>query len=618
MRIFAILVICLVWHLTVISQDYSDKQVVSKEVIVLGDRLSIPISKATRGIEVIDQEEIALMPATNIAELLQYYAGMDIRRRGVNGVQADVGIRGGSFDQTLVLINGVKMNDQQTGHHMMNLPVAIQDIERIEIIKGPAAMIYGQNALSGVINIVTKKPKSLEVNADVSYGTFGMENQSLTISAPIKKYKQSLSLTRNVSDGYRYNTDYNILTANYQSSVKINNRNEISLLAGYTERKFGANAFYASENFMDQYEEVQTSLFAIQSKHVFKKLILNTRLNWRRNQDIYLFLRDDPGFYRNRHLGNRVGGEANLNYQISKSGLLGVGVELSKEYLRSNNLGDFDRDIVSGYIDYRWNVTDKLFVHPGVFINKWSDTDVKVFPGINVSYEINNDLSLYGAYNYANRVPTYTDLYYQSPSESGNPDLLSETLQSTEIGIKYLTTGLQLKAAAYYNKGMNLIDWSKDSVNQVQWLARNFRDITTTGLEIGLTLNVHEYLVMKPSLTLTYNVSFIKSESSDDIANVVSRYALEHLGNQHIYGLNAGFLSNKLNIAVLGRSITRAAYSDNILFDYSLLDAKLGYKFKNFTLYVNGNNLLDRAYRETTLVEMPGRSLLFGLRAHIF
>lgn len=612
-----LLFICLSGQ-TLLAQDYADTSIVNEAVTILGNRLDVPFKKESRAIEVISKKEIELLPVQNIPELLQYYSGMDIRRRGINGVQADAGIRGGSFDQTLVLVNGVKMNDQQTGHHAMNLPIAIQDIERIEIIKGPAAMLYGQNALAGVINIITKKPDTLSLKADVSFGTWNTNNQNVTISAPINNYKQSLSLSRSVSDGYRYNTDYNIRSANYQSSAKINKYNEVSFFAGYTERKFGANGFYASEDFKDQYEEVQTSLGALQSKHIIGNAVLNTKMHWRRNQDIYLFLRNDPAFYRNRHIGNRVGAEANVSYPLGKNGVLGAGAELAKEYLRSNNLGDFDRDISSFYLDYRWNVTDRFFIHPGLFINKWSDTDTRFFPGIDMAYNFTNDLNLYAAYNLSNRIPTYTDLYYTSPSEQGNANLLSETLQSFELGLKYETNGIRAKIARYYNQGSNLIDWAKDSLDQAKWLAQNFKDITTTGLELGISLNVHEYLQMPANLTLSYQGSIIDSRSTDEIDEKVSRYTLDHLGNQHIFGLTAGFVDNRLTLSLLGRSVRRDAFATtDELFDYSLMDAKLSFRFKNFTIYANGNNLLDEAYKETTLVLMPGRNFLIGLKAHI-
>jgi iron complex outermembrane receptor protein len=127
------------------------------EVVVLDSKISIPFSVKYRSVEIIDSQMIIESGARNLIDLLQQINGLDIRRQGVAGTQADLYIRGGGFDQTLLLIDGMKMDDVQTGHHTLNLLLPIQLIDRIEIIKGPASRIFGQNAYNGAINIVTKE-----------------------------------------------------------------------------------------------------------------------------------------------------------------------------------------------------------------------------------------------------------------------------------------------------------------------------------------------------------------------------------------------------------------------------------------------------------------------------
>jgi len=247
-------------HSTFLTQDELtiDTSLLIDDVVVYQNRLSLPISETARNIDVITKADIASMPVINIPELLQYAGGVDIRRRGVNGVQSDAGIRGGTFNQVQILINGVKMNDPQTGHHMMNLPVSLEDVERIEIIKGPAARIWGQNAFSGVINIITKITATDEIAVRVGLGLSSFEtfNADVNVTIPGEHYEQSVTFSRIGSEGYRYNTDYGINTMYYQSQIKGVGANGIQLQAGYTDRKFGANGFYANEAFTEQYEEV--------------------------------------------------------------------------------------------------------------------------------------------------------------------------------------------------------------------------------------------------------------------------------------------------------------------------------------------------------------------------
>ena len=165
---FTLLVVVLFYALQVKAQFEPVKVDTLKEVIITSTRIDLPFKENSRTLQIITSADIANSAATNVADVLQQVVGVDIRRRGTAGSQADLYIRGGGFDQTLLLIDGIKMDDAQTGHHTMNAALPLEVIERIEIIKGPAARIFGQNAFTGAINIVTKKKlaNTLSVNAE--------------------------------------------------------------------------------------------------------------------------------------------------------------------------------------------------------------------------------------------------------------------------------------------------------------------------------------------------------------------------------------------------------------------------------------------------------------------
>ena len=255
-----------------------------KEIMVSTNRISLPSFKSSRTISIITQEEINRATASNVADLLQQVAGIDVRRRGTDGTQSDLYIRGGNFDQTLLLIDGIKMDDAQTGHHTMNAMLAIENIERIEILKGPASRVFGQNAFAGAVNIITKRNVSKQLKAGISYGSYENLKGSMGLREPFKNGDVQLHLQKQKSDGYRFNTDFD----NTSLFLKTN-LNNYQLLANFNERKFGANGFYASPDFMDQYEETQTSLIALSSNYSLKNLVIEPRIYWRRNQDMYLF-----------------------------------------------------------------------------------------------------------------------------------------------------------------------------------------------------------------------------------------------------------------------------------------------------------------------------------------
>lgn len=224
-----------------------------QDVVIHSNRIQTGFDQTASSVIVILAADIKQSAALSVPDLLHYYAGVDIRQRGANGVQADASIRGSTFDQVLILINGIKISDPQTGHHSLNLPVDIENIERIEILKGPSARIYGQNAFAGAINIITKSPDDSYIKVQAQAGAYGLGGIRLAASMAKEKVKQYISASRDFSDGYQYNTDYVISNLFYQSEVPTT-VGKVNVMGGFTDRSFGANGFYASPANMDQYE----------------------------------------------------------------------------------------------------------------------------------------------------------------------------------------------------------------------------------------------------------------------------------------------------------------------------------------------------------------------------
>lgn len=237
-----------------------------KEVVVSSTRIELPFSENARTLQIISAQDLKTTGALALAEALQQAVGVDIRRRGVLGTQADLYIRGGSFDQTLILIDGIKLDDSQTGHHNLNFLPPLEVIERVEIIKGPAARIFGQNAFTGAINIVTKKEVISQGTVTLGGGSFGQLETGINLSKKTKGGSIFSHFSRTSSDGYRYNTDFKNNTAFIQANIAEQQEVPLQVLAFFSGRKFGANGFYASPDASDQYEETEASLLAIQSK----------------------------------------------------------------------------------------------------------------------------------------------------------------------------------------------------------------------------------------------------------------------------------------------------------------------------------------------------------------
>ena len=336
------------------------------EVTVSESKISLPFSQKYRSIEIISSEAIIESGARNIIDILQQVSGVDIRRRGSAGTQADLYIRGGGFDQTLLLIDGMKMDDIQTGHHTLNLLLPIHLVERIEIIKGPAARIFGQNAFNGAINIVTKKIIEDDDNqfevflGDVSYGSYEKFNFSINSKLTIKdNYSSLFTYSRNKSNGYRYNTDFSNEFLFFKSEIKTS-KNPINILSGFTEKKFGANGFYASPSAVDQYEETQSSFFGITSILQRDNLLFKPKIYWRRSQDEYIYVRNNPSIYRNLHISNKIYFDFDF-INFFESSNLNFGLNFSKSFISSNNLGKHERFTSTFYSDYTFRSKNTKF-----------------------------------------------------------------------------------------------------------------------------------------------------------------------------------------------------------------------------------------------------------------
>ena len=539
-------------------------------------------------------------------DLLQQVSGIDIRRRGVPGTQADLYIRGGGFDQTLLLIDGMKMDDIQTGHHTLNLLLPIQLIERIEIIKGPASRIFGQNAFNGAINIVTKSLPKLDKKQFemlVSNPTFGSFKQfGFLINSRLslkEKFNAQLTFSRSKSDGYRYNTDYSNDFFFFKSEIKTQ-KNPIIITSGFTEKKFGANGFYASPSATDQYEETQASFLGISTLLGSEKFLIRPKLYWRRGQDEYIYIRNNPSVYRNLHKTNKI----YLDFRFSKlfdSSRLNFGIDLSNSSISSNNLGDHNRFTTSLYADYTFKTKDnKLSFSPGLSISNFSDMSTHFFPGIDVGFDVNEKINLYANYGKTYRIPTYTDLYYSDRNTIGNPDLNPEHAITNEIGIKYSNENIDVSSSFFTRKSSNIIDYVKQS-EQDKWEATNIRNLDTNGFDLSFLYKISLYNSLRIGYTYLFDKSYVSQVN-------YSRYAINSLRHQLNTRLALKY-SNKITHTLISRFGERSNKVSHIVYD-----SNLKYQLsENSYFFINVNNIFNEEYYETNLVPMPGRNFLIGV-----
>ncbi len=578
------------------------------EVIIQENRIQIPFSKQSRNISLVDKQQIELSPARSLQEVLSFVPGIDVRQRGVSGVQADIGIRGGSFEQTLMLLNGIKLSDPQTGHHMMNIPVPLVNIDRVEVLKGPASRIFGQNAYTGAVNVITSLSDTRSLRFQGYAGDFGMKGINLAGSLPLGKYKQNLAVSYDDSNGHQYNSDYQVSNIFYEGGLDLNDKNSIRGMIAYTDRTFGANGFYTSA-FPDQWESIQTTLASLSHSYDSDVFSLQTRLYGRRNTDEYRLRRNEPEFFQNNHTSDVYALETNGSYK-SKFGVTGFGLELRKEQIESNNLGDHERSLTGIFLEQLVNLGEKTDIRAGIYSNYYSEYGWKHFPGLEVGFQASKSIRLYSGIGSSFRIPTYTDLYYVGPTNIGNADLQPEQARSFEFGGKWSHSNLRGELVYFNRYSESVIEWTRTSADE-PWQPQNFNEVTFNGVEASAyyRVNPNGKTVLLKELMLSYN--FIDADFSTQ-EGLESRYALTALRNQLITGVLVG----------LGEKVewnTKMRYVERISLDpYFLLDMRVDYnRLGKLGFFAEASNITNTDYIEAGTVQMPGRWFRAGIMVNL-
>jgi len=588
-------------------------------VTIQGNRIQMPYGKQNRDIQIITAEQVKAMPVKSINELLSYVSGVDIRQRGVSGTQADVSIDGSTFDEVLVLVNGVKMSDPQTGHHLMNVPIPLMAIDHIEILRGPAAGIYGVNALAGAINIVTRVPKENDVIAQVYSGS-NFQTDSATgktyygwgaqASAALGNEKQShvLSVAHDESNGCRYNTGYNAYRLFYQNHIAVSSKSNIDAMGGYVSNDFGANGYYAAPVDINSTENVQTVLGSVKySYQLSPRVTISPRLSYRYNKDNYIFIKQSPEVYHNVHETNVLTGEVQSSIKL-KNGNAGIGIEYRKEDIHSTNLGKRERNNIGIYAECKYNFTQHLNAAINLYSNSNSDFGWQLLPSADIGYTFLRHWKVFANASEGERLPTYTDLYYVGPTNIGNANLKPEHASYAEAGLQYKTYSTTLEAAYFYRHVTDFIDWVRAS-SLDPWQPRNFQSINTKGLTLRANYSLGRDLQLPKGYTIDLNASYTYLDQQIEASKEqISKYAIEALRHQAVLSVNT-VLFNHLLINFAGRYQYRISNND-----YTILDARVGYKSKWWELYADVNNILDAQYKEIGTVPMPGRWFTIGAR----
>ena len=639
------------------------REMMLEEVSVTGSRAPLTKSQAARIVTVLDRQAIAQAPVQSINDLLKYAIGVDVRQRGPIGAQTDISIRGGTSEQIILLLNGINICDPQTGHNAMDLPVDINDIVRIEVLEGPAGRIYGTSSLVGAINIVTssggglkvegggRNDQRLNVHAEggsYGYGSAGFRYSPSTLHLSPSTH-HSISANYSRSDGWSrakdgsLNTDYSGAKAFYQGQYE-DETIRLRWHAGLADKGWGSSTFYASPKWQadNQYEHTTKLYTAIQGENHCGALHFAPSIYWNQNRDRYEGYRGQPEkmkFNYNRTDVYGVSLSSYFDWAISQESTEGTkpirmrtafGAELRNEDLVSGNLGEplsethhisgTDRDYtlgvnrtnISAYLEQ--NILLKNLTVSAGFVavkNTWSNMNMTVYPGVDVSYRPHPRWTLHASYNTSLRMPSFTEMYYKLQGYSADPHLKPEEMRAIEGSVTYHSSVFTSHFTVWHHRGTNMIDWIMDTTqgDDAVWQSVNHTKINSIGHEAGVDVHCSR-------LNLQCNYSYINQDKEQE-AGFVSQYALEYLRHKLVVSARLPLISH-LSLGLDGRWQDRVGSYTN--FDgevcdykpYFVTDARLSWTEKAWKVYVEANNLFDVSYRDYGLVEQPRRWIIAG------
>ena len=599
-------------------------------ITVTATRVPVALHSSARIVTLLDSLTIASAPAETVNDLLKYALGVDVRQRGAMGMQTDISIRGGTCDQVAVLLDGINITDPQTGHNSFDFPVNISDIERIEVLEGPAARVYGTSSLLGAVNIVTRKPTGNAATASVEGGSFRTFGSTASVEVRHRGGFNSLSAGYQRSDGFNrnaaggLNSDFGAFKAFWHGGHDFGKRN-LSWQAGVSNKDFGSSTFY-SARFDDQFEHTLKTFASVKSEGK-GALHFTPALYWNHGEDRFELFRNAPEKYPFNYHKTDVAG-ANLNFRAdSRWGETAFGAEARHERIISTNLGERLEKPHGVYVCGLSRTALNLFLEHHITLGRLSASaglttvyntrnheGVMLFPGIDANVRVTNAIRLYASYNTSYRMPTFTDLYYSVGGHRADPDLKAEKLHSLEGGVKYLGHGLRAIAAVYYNRGYDLIDWIMDTSagDDAPWTSVNHTRLNTLGQEFSLRLTVPELLGRADFFFRSLNLGYSHQMQDKSLeAHLRSLYSLEYIRHKVVVQADFRFW-DRLAIDLSWRYVDRNAGSA-LLTPYSLLDAKLSYDLSRLNLYLRAYNLLDRTWYDFGDIPQPGIWLMAGV-----
>lgn len=589
-------------------------------MVVLGSATPVPLAESPRSVEILPLKSVSLA-AESPQDILRDDSSVFLEERGTGGGQADIVLRGGSFEQTLVLLNGFRINDAQTSHHNLDLPVPMEAMDSIQVLEGAGSTLHGVDALSGVVDFLTAAPAHDSLFVRAGGGSFESNEETLLGAATRGRWSGRATAERNFSTGFMADRDYRNEDASVESWYG-SKLGVTDLLFASSDRAFGANQFYGA---FPSWERTK-GWFASARQELGTQTV--AAFGYRRHADDFVLFRDDPALYENNHVDGSWQASLRHTMNLPAGALLLMGLEADGDSIQSYNfsggvrsfaLGVHARNRGAGYVDVDWNPPNKRWnLSAGAREEIFSGGAQAVFsPQLAGSLRLTNTLKLRASGGYGFRIPTYTDLYYSDPSTLGNPNLKPESAWSGDLGADWTASNrLTLSVTGFYSQQHDTIDYVRSAtipnpnlpatcdVNGAPaantWCADNLNGLHFSGVESTLT--------WFPIKSQTVRVAWTGLHGAQSALHGLES---EYIFNYPVENIHAAWSAAFGHDIVLTNAVQLAQrYQQTV---YPVWSATLTHNAGRLRPYVRLNNLSNTGYQEISGVNMPGRSIVGGL-----
>lgn len=562
----------------------------------------IPLSESNRSVMTLDTREQPLL-YNNVTDYLRQDTSVNLQSRAGNGVQADLSIRGTTFEQSLILVNGLRVNDPETGHLNLDISVPLNALSRVEVLHGSGSTFYGSDAVGGAVNLITERPQAavspgirdmrFTLIAKSGAGNYGSLENHLRADLSTRSVSEQLTGSRDTSNGFMPDRNYSSNALASETWLSLLKPGTTDILLATSDRPYGANQFYGN---YDSWERTKGWFAALQQQLGQRT---SASFAYRRHTDLFVLLLDRPNYYRNNHITTAWQGALRRADALGTNTTLSYGLEANGDSIHSTNLGIHARNQGAGYANLSLRSLKRLSLSIGAREQVFSGGDSVFSPNIAAAYSLTGTLRLRGSVGHGYRLPTYLDLYYSDPTTIGNPNLKPESSWSYEGGIDWTPASapFTLTATGFSLHQKNGIDYSKYDLSQ-PWQATNVANFSYNGAETNMRLR----LPASQQLQLGYTAV----QATSPPPGLISEYAFNYAAQSALIAWTGEFpgqIVARSQLAV----IQKTAQSP-----YPLWDVALARNTGRIRPYVRVLNLTDTSYQEVPGVPVQGRTIMAG------